>query len=200
MDTLKTQLSAMQQQLSQLATAQSAHGAALATLAAAAEHSGAPGAGDGAQQQLQQQLPVAQRPRLDDSASPLDKDIVLDTVLGFIGRGDYLYAGAVNRRWRGRYIKMCYKVRTQPQGLKLYTTLKSAVVTAARLQLALDSNLNIADLQKCSYRLGQLLVKHSFEARAVLTLAKCYGLEWSQHFTTIASRAQQLPLLQWLYN
>eukprot|EP00953_Heterococcus_sp_UTEX-ZZ885_P013218 7555-Heterococcus_DN1.PRE.4 len=198
MDTLKTQLSAMQQQLSQLATTQSAHGAALATLAAAAEQGVAPAPGEGAQQQLQQQL--AQRLRLDDYASPLDKDIVLDTVLGFIGRGDYLYAGAVNRRWRGRYIKMCYKVRTQPQGLKLYTTLKSAVVTAARLQLALDSNLNIADLQKCSYRLGQLLVKHSFEARAVLTLAKCYGLEWSQHFTTIASRAQQLPLLQWLYN
>jgi hypothetical protein len=66
MDALAEQLSAMQQQLTEVATTQSAHGAALATLAAAAVHSGAPGAGDGAQQQLQQQLPVAQRPRLDD--------------------------------------------------------------------------------------------------------------------------------------
>jgi hypothetical protein len=56
MNALANQLSlaAMQQQLSELATTQSAQGAVLAQVAAAVEHGVAPAAGEGAQQQLQQ--------------------------------------------------------------------------------------------------------------------------------------------------
>jgi hypothetical protein len=47
----------------------------------------------------------------DDSTiikSPLDKDATLDAVFGFVGIGEYAYAAGVNRRWRGRYIKLYY--------------------------------------------------------------------------------------------
>jgi hypothetical protein len=44
----------------------------------------------------------------DSSRSPLDDDEILDTVFSYVGIGDYIYTGAVSRRWKGRYTKLCY--------------------------------------------------------------------------------------------
>jgi hypothetical protein len=132
-----------------------------------------------------------------DSASPLDKDIVLDTVLGFIGRGDYLYAGAVSRRWNGRYIKLCYHITTWRQQ-KLCTTYGSAVMTTARLQLALRSKLKIANLQEYPCALAQKVAQRSLEPQGVLTLARLHGMKWTEYFTLGAVRTNKLELLQWL--
>jgi hypothetical protein len=212
MDALATQLTTLQQQLAestgttrqQLAelgrsqtavlAAQSVQGAVLARLAAAAERSTALAAGEGSQQGHQHQ---AQRARLQDQESPLDKDVVLDNVFSYVGTGDYLYTGAVSRRWRGRY-KLCYSSKTL-QEQKLCTTHGSAVMTAARLQLALRSKLQMAELQKFPYNLARNVVMRSLEPRSVLSLAKLYDLKWSDSFTTMAARTKQLEVLQWLH-
>jgi hypothetical protein len=44
----------------------------------------------------------------DDSVSPLDKDVILDTVFSYVGIKDYIYAAGVSRHWRVRYLKLCY--------------------------------------------------------------------------------------------
>jgi hypothetical protein len=204
MEAIATQLAALQKQLSEVAESQtamratqSAQGAALATLAAAVGHSTGPAAGEGSQQQLQRPQKLV---RVDKYASPFDKDVVLDAVFSYVGIGDYIYTGAVCRRWKDRYIKLCYSTTPQqPLAHKLCTSHKSAIMTAATLQLALDSKLKMDDLQRIPYRLACMVIKHSFDARGVLSLARIYGLDWSEHYTSTASRAQQLELLQWLY-
>jgi hypothetical protein len=54
------------------------------------------------QQQQQQRARIAA-----DPAPALERDEVLDGVLEYVGIGDYICSGAVNRRWKGRYIKLC---------------------------------------------------------------------------------------------
>jgi hypothetical protein len=43
------------------------------------------------------------------SVPPLDDDVLLDKIFDFVGSGDYFYVAGVCRRWRGRYITLCYK-------------------------------------------------------------------------------------------
>eukprot|EP00953_Heterococcus_sp_UTEX-ZZ885_P012063 6937-Heterococcus_DN1.PRE.3 len=84
---------------------------------------------------------------VDSSASALDRDVILDTVFSYVGIKEYVYKAAVSRRWRGRYIKLCYssmKSKTGKKADKLRTSHRSAARTAARLQLAIDSGLTIA--------------------------------------------------------
>jgi hypothetical protein len=45
---------------------------------------------------------------VDGHKPPFDKDAVLNKLFSYVGAGDYLCTGAVNRKWRGRYIKLCY--------------------------------------------------------------------------------------------
>jgi hypothetical protein len=123
---------------------------------------------------------------------------VLDTVFSYVGTGEYLYAGAVCRGWRGRYIKLCYNTKTRLTH-KLCTTYKSAFMTAARLQLALDSKLEVDDLQSKRYDLALWVTKLSLEPCGVLALARVYGLNWSKFFTIRAVRTNRLDLLQWLH-
>jgi uncharacterized phage infection (PIP) family protein YhgE len=88
---------------------------------------------------------------VDSSASALDRDVILDTVFSYVGIKEYVYTAAVSRRWRGRYIKLCYsnvKSKKDKKANKLLTSHRSAARTAARLQLAFDSGLTIAGLQK----------------------------------------------------
>jgi hypothetical protein len=82
----------------------------------------------------------------DSNSSPLDDDEILDTVFSYVGIGDYIYTGAVSRRWKGRYTKLCYNEAKEGKKDKLTTAHQSTVMTAARLQLALKSSLSVAEL------------------------------------------------------
>jgi hypothetical protein len=73
------------------------------------------------------------------------------------------------------------------------------IITKARLQLALDSNLRLADLQRRNGVIAPLIMKHSLEPRKVLALARCYGLKWCKSFTLQAAKCEQLEVLQWLH-
>jgi hypothetical protein len=119
-------------------------------------------------------------------AFPLEKDEILDGVFSFVGLGEYYFAAGVSRRWKGRYIKLCYTKAAADVNDKLRTSHKSAVMTAARLQLALDGGVTMAALQKNVFRLSNNVAR-SPEPIDVLKLARQHDLEWSFAFTLTAA-------------
>jgi hypothetical protein len=114
-----------------------------------------------------------------------------------VGNADYYYVAGVSRRWRGRYIKLCYNGADPDEDEKLWTSYNRAIVTAARLQLALDNGLTVAELT--TDHLAVDIVKCSAEPIAVLTLLELYDMQWSTELTTAAADVEELELLQWLH-
>eukprot|EP00953_Heterococcus_sp_UTEX-ZZ885_P034106 17689-Heterococcus_DN1.PRE.1 len=143
--------------------------------------------------------PRALRQRLHSHVSPLDKDDVLDVVFNYVGLGDFLYTGAVCRRWRGRCIKLCYEKAAKGQTEKLRSSYRSTLVTAARLQLALDSGLKMTKLQQHKYMFAVSVTKHSLDPICVLSLAKLYDMAWCTEQTSAAADMNTPQLLQWLH-
>ena len=140
---------------------------------------------------------------VDDSSlrSPLDKDELLDTGFSYVGVDDYLFAAGVCRRWRGRYIKLCYnKAALAVKVDKLRTSFKSAIVTAARLHLALtgSNSLTIAELQANDNTLAKQITRYALDPIAVLTLARVRELTWTTWLCEGAACNNKLELLKWL--
>jgi Ankyrin repeats (3 copies) len=133
-----------------------------------------------------------------ESTCPLDKDQLLDEVFSYVGAGEYIYAGGVCRRWKGRYIKLCYNQAAADQKHKLRTSYKSSIATAARLQLALRSGLTVQELAANEWRFAKNVISYSLNPVAVLSLAKTYDLSWAVCYTEVAAEAGDLQLLQWL--
>jgi Ankyrin repeats (many copies) len=148
--------------------------------------------------------PLIKRAHLNEDTPPLKNDQILDHIFGFVGVGDYAYTAGVCRKWRGRYITLCHrhvttlKKRVHFKKNKLRTTYRNAVVTAARLQLALKSSAKVSDMETQSARFAHSIVQHSLEPIAVLCLAKLHDLKWTPHRTELCVRYNKLELLQWL--
>jgi hypothetical protein len=142
-----------------------------------------------------------QRARLcEEQLSPLDKDEILDAIFGYVGFGDYIYTGAISRRWNGRYTKLCYnKAAEVGQKDKLCTLHKSVIITAARFQLAMDCGCDVAAMQKCIIRSARYIVYNSLETQKVLTLAKMFDYKWTEYLTYFACQSDDLQLLKWLH-
>eukprot|EP00953_Heterococcus_sp_UTEX-ZZ885_P008713 5189-Heterococcus_DN1.PRE.1 len=141
-----------------------------------------------------------QRARLCEELSPLDKDDVLDAIFSYEGFGDYIYTGAVSRRWNGRYIKLCYnKAAEVGQKDKLCTLYKSVIITAARFQVAMDCGCDVAAMQKCTILSAAYVVLRSLETKSVLTLNKRYDYKWNDQLTYYACSKRDLQLLKWLH-
>jgi hypothetical protein len=135
----------------------------------------------------------------DDCVPVLARNEVLDTVFSFVGIGDYYYVAGVCRSWRGRYITLCKQAAKKRQR-KLHTLHMNTVVTASRLQVALDSGLTIQKLQQnvSDYSLEDAIIEQSLEPIAVLTLARVYGLQWTAKLPNLAAEYKQYDLLIWL--
>jgi hypothetical protein len=157
----------------------------------------------------------------DSRTSPLHKDEVLDTVFSFVGLGDYFYTGAVCSTWRKRYLKLCYSAaanrskstvvprRRVPKGTtaavvykepKCITFYGSAIMTAARLHMALKDSVTVAALQSQKGRLARDIVYYSLDPIGVLTLLKLHNLVWYNELCTYAAYKGRLRLLQWLHD
>jgi hypothetical protein len=145
-----------------------------------------------------------QRARIsDDQISILAKDEVLNSVFSFVGIGEYYYVAGVCRNWRGRYVTLCSNHATEDEGRvvhKLYTPRASAVMTAARLQLALVNGLTIDALNQFTWTLADAVSKSSLEPTAVLTVARCHGLQWNTYLPYYAALRAQLDYLQWMHS
>eukprot|EP00953_Heterococcus_sp_UTEX-ZZ885_P008668 5174-Heterococcus_DN1.PRE.6 len=72
-------------------------------------------------------------------------------------------------------------------------------MTAARLQLALDNGLAVAQLQAADHLvLSDAIVNNSLEPMEAITLARLYGLAWNTSLTEYAACFKKYELLKWL--
>jgi cell division protein FtsB len=195
LDAVQQQLAESKQDFVQLANSQAAMQASMAQLQSTLSKQTGTTSASSADESQQHCKKLARR--ADDCVSPLDKDVILDEVFSFVGGGDYYYAAGVSRRWRGRYIKLCYTEAESDDDEKPWTSYKSAVMTAARLQLALDSGLTMAELEQSDNLAVNVVC--SVEPSSVLTLLKLYDMDWTTKFATAAADAEDLKLLQWLH-
>jgi F-box domain len=129
---------------------------------------------------------------------PLEKDEVLDEIFSFVGRKEWLYAGCVCRRWRDRYLSMCYKARAGNDEHAFQTSHKSSFVTAARFSLALDNGLQMPDERDASKLFNGLPVL-SQQPIQVLTLARVHGAAWHERLSLDAAYYGNVELLKWLH-
>jgi hypothetical protein len=138
----------------------------------------------------------------DDSCSPLLEDGILDAVFSYVGIGDNIYTGAVSRRWNGRYTKLCHNNHREGKADKLITAHKSALLTAARLQLALKSSLTMATLEG-NHKVRSYVALRSLEPIAVLTIAREHDVHWQwrphDRLANLSAQYGKLKLLQWLH-
>jgi hypothetical protein len=139
-----------------------------------------------------------QRARVAQQHRSVHDDEILDEIFG---GGEYIYAAAVCRNWRVRYMKLCYNRAAKRCTDKLRTCYKSTIITAARFQLALDSGLKVAALQneRIWWKLARQIVKCSLEPSDVFTIAKLHDFRWSDSLCADAASANKLDLLQWLH-
>jgi hypothetical protein len=150
-------------------------------------------------QQHAEDSEVHKRARLaEDRRGFLERDDMLDLVFDYVGAGEYYYVAGVSRRWRGRYLKLCYNAAANKEAHKLCTSYSSALVTANRLQLALRAGLKMAQLREYE-DFSHDVVYSSLEPIAVLTLAKTYDMPWPVELCTDAAYSEDVELLKWLH-
>jgi hypothetical protein len=144
------------------------------------------------QQQHQQQ-----KCRVVDSSnsSPLDKDDILDAVFSYVGICDYIYTGAVSKRWIERYTTLC---NNAPEAHRKCTALSSVVTTPARLQVAVDSNLELKKWQV--YFFAEAVVMYSLEPSSISPLCDEDPANWQDLIWRYAVDHNKLQLLQCLHS
>jgi hypothetical protein len=84
-------------------------------------------------------------------------------------------------------------------GAMCTTFYKNAMLTKARLQLALKDTLTATELQGNSFAFAEEVVCHSLDALGVLSLLKQHDLVWNSNLCDTAARNGKLQLLQWLH-
>jgi hypothetical protein len=135
---------------------------------------------------------------------------MLGVILQYVGRGDWLYAGAVSHRWSDLYREVC---TAAVQGKKLWklagsgptrlsvfadqlaptaTLYKSAFQSLARLQWACANDLQLSA--------GALLPREAgrFADKQTLQRARSQGLPWTAAITEGAAIEGRRSMLSWL--
>jgi hypothetical protein len=125
--------------------------------------------------------------------TPLESEEILDKVFSYVGAGDYIFAAGVCRKWRGRYVKLCYNTAADEPD-KLRTTYRSSVATMRRLTLALSCGMTLSVNAKHLAR----TVAECPDPIGVLTALRLQGLQWSTLLCSAAAWCDNLQLLQWL--
>jgi hypothetical protein len=133
-------------------------------------------------------------------ASPLDRDEILDHIFGYVGGGDHLYVGGVNRHWRGRYMQYCAQNSRSAYAKKFCTRHRSVLMSASRLQLAIKGGLAVARWTFRKWSRAELVCKHSLEPQQVMTILRVHGVHWCTSLSAAAAFDSKLSLLQWLHS
>jgi hypothetical protein len=111
---------------------------------------------------------------------------------------EHLFVGAVDRRWRGRYLRHCVLNGRSKRTRKFVTRHHSVLVRETRLQLALQSRLRASSINFDKKNNAVYVVKHSIEPQAVIAKATSNGAAWSERLPACAAAAGNLQLLIWL--
>jgi hypothetical protein len=82
------------------------------------------------------------------AASPLDDNDFFSSVLSYVGFGEYFYVAGLCRKWRGCHISFCHADAPSAAKHKLRTLRRAIVITAARLQLALNNGAKLTVIDK----------------------------------------------------
>jgi hypothetical protein len=119
---------------------------------------------------------------------PTQESIILELVIPqFVGASEYCFLAGVSRGWRAQQLRLSFaevakKRRTTD---KLRTSHRTALTSAARLQLAVDSGLTLAVFHALTaLQLFNLVQKAAVDARAqagMLALAREHGNRWSEN-------------------
>jgi hypothetical protein len=134
-------------------------------------------------------------------SAPLETDIVLDIVLSFVGINELLYAAGISRRWRERYLVLSRKKQIRRlRSDRCCTSHRSALISASRLQWALDSKLTLRALvhERRQMFFANTVVAHSLDPTAVMTVARAHGLQLFDKLAQCALQHENLELLLWL--
>jgi hypothetical protein len=131
-------------------------------------------------------------------SEPLEHDDILDRIFSLVGRKEWLYAGGVCRRWRGRYLSMCYRARASKAEPVYQTSRRSSFVTAARFSMALGHGLIMPDAGEAG-KFFDDLPWYSQQPVEVLTLARVRGAGWHKDFCRDAAFYGDFELLKWLH-
>jgi hypothetical protein len=131
-------------------------------------------------------------------ALALDKNKVLDQVFSFVGGGEHLFVGGVNRKWRGRYLRHCVLNSTSEYDKKFVTRHSSVLMTESRLKLAMSSCLSVEGRSFSKWCYTELVCVHSLEPQKVLTRLRLHGVPWHDWLCSCAALHGKLQLLQWL--
>jgi hypothetical protein len=133
-----------------------------------------------------------------DTLNPLHDDQTIQTIFEFMGKKEYLYVAGISRHMRGKYMQLCYNSNADDDTHKLRTSFKSAVVTAARLQLAFESKLTISALQADERRCEEDIFDAGPQTWQVLRVVRLHGLRWTSAMPALAAVRGHWQLLHWL--
>eukprot|EP00953_Heterococcus_sp_UTEX-ZZ885_P005180 3269-Heterococcus_DN1.PRE.5 len=123
---------------------------------------------------------------------------MLDEIFSFVGRKEWLYVGGVCRRWRGRYLSMCYRARASKAEHAFQTSHRSSFVTAARFSMALDNGLQMPDEDETG-EFSDDLPQWSQQLIEVLKLARIHGASWHKALCIDAAYYDEFELLKGLH-
>jgi hypothetical protein len=166
----------------------------------------------------------------DVTASPLENDALLDKIFGLVGNGEYFYVAGVCRRWRGRYITLCYratakdlkedeaeekaeaeaggevdeeeKIERDERKSLLQNKLRTGFAGAVTTAVRFQMALEdkLTVAQLQAGQFGNQVAYFSLEPVAVYALAKQYDLRWDADYCFWAAVTNKLDLLQWLHS
>eukprot|EP00953_Heterococcus_sp_UTEX-ZZ885_P024632 13462-Heterococcus_DN1.PRE.2 len=136
--------------------------------------------------------------------SPLEDEGILHRVFSFVGDADYILVACVCRKWRGRYITLCYDAALIHESERLRTGFKSVLATAERLEWALSSGLTVGFLlarSRPERRFAKLIVKYTARLNKLelLQWLREQGCPWElKTLLNEAAKGAGVPLLEWL--
>ena len=148
--------------------------------------------------------PPAKRQALTvEQQGPLEHEPTLRFIFSLVGPAEYLYVGLTCRHWRGLYMSYSANLKKGRRPCKppLITNLTAAMVTAARMKIALAAGLTNEQLEEglLSQSMTCTLVSNCCDLVEMLTLLRIRGLPWPEFLTTEVAHKSTLQVLQWLH-
>ena len=120
---------------------------------------------------------------------PLKQDAILQFIFCFVGLRDYFFVASISRRWRGRYLTFCRRLRV--------THYTAAVTMPHRLMLAFMNGLT-AKIYDNHFNFAAAVVTTSSDPVSILQMCRVKGMPWTPAVTNAAASCGNLSTLQQL--
>lgn len=128
---------------------------------------------------------------------PLEHNPLLSMIFAYVGFGHWLYVASVNRQFRGVYLTFCYNWEPQRQH-KPHTYSQSAMLSAARFEMAMRHGLRMQDLTLNVSKADKLHQAVAAQGLQFAKLAREFGMQWDLEHSRLflyAAEAADVELL-----